>query len=154
MFLIKEIRIEKVQDDNKVVVKNGIDCFKEYTGKLVPACEFWGETDIMSGTLSEHSLITKSAKDENWVLLTYCNEISATPLTHGWQKLLLNVGPNDEVEGFVIFVPHTKTKIQTTGKVLFSRYYNEGVFLLKNDETLTLDGYTISVIGNKLFVNI
>lgn len=149
MYLIKKITLNRM--NNSFQVKDGISCGL-INDKLVPQWSYWGKSEVITGQFTDWERIKKTKCDE--CLLSYCNEIIVEDIDDGFKKFLFNVSLPNKVEGYIVFIEHSIDKIPTTGTKLFGRYYNEGIFLLKNGENLVFDGHTIKVVDGELYISI
>lgn len=149
MYLIKKITLNKMT--NSFQVKDGLTCGL-INDKLIAQWSYWGKSEIMTGEFTDWEKIKKTKCDE--CLLSYCNEIIVEDIGDGYKNFLFNVSVPNEVEGYIVFIEHSIDKIPTTGTKLFGRYYNEGIFLLKDGEQVILDGHTIKVVNKELFISI
>ena len=148
MYIIKEIKLNKF--NNSIEIIDGISCAL-INDKLIPFDEFWGKTEIMTGNFTDWRLLKNKSKED---MLTYCNEINVQNLDDGYKKLLFNVSTPNKIDGYIVILRNIDGKIDTNGIKIFGRYYNEGIFLLKENKVVSFENYHVKVIDGHLYLNI
>lgn len=157
MYLIKSIAVDNMAETLKV--NDGIKIAK-IGNDILTVKQFWGSTNVTINELADESKIVKKDKDIFYTLSYVTNFENnnnfVEDIGDGFKKLNLLVSSYqpDNVEGYIIFIEKSLNEIQTNGETVFKRYPTEIVAILREGQSLKVDGKLIEVVNNKLMLNI
>ena len=152
MYLIKNIYLDK--DTNCVVVEDGIRIAKiknAFTTRLEVLNSFWGQTQIDF----EENFDFSKLKKENKYLLSYVDKFGASKLPGDFKRFTLKLeeDKSEEIEGYIVFA-YNQEMIRSDGRILYGKYPNDLVVLLKEGNFIKLSENEISVCNNRLVLNL
>lgn len=148
MYLLRMLGYDHMK--KCIIVEKGIK-FGIVDNKTVPAPGFWGETEIRLGHFANMSKLEKFDSSAKMYMLTYANEYMVENKDDNLKKLIFNVSTyqSDEIEGCIIFTKNYRN-VKTDGKILFRKYQNEVVVVLRDGQQLEYDGGKIEYFNGKL----
>ena len=152
MYLIKNIYLDN--NTNCVVVEDGIRIAKiknAFTTRLEVLDSFWGQTQI---DFEENFDFSKFNK-ENQYLLSYVDKFGASKLPGDFRRFTfkLEEDKSEEIEGYIVFA-YNQEMVQTDGRILYGRYPNDLVVVLKEGNFIKLCENEIMVVKNKLVLSL
>jgi len=121
----------------------------------------WGKSKVVFGENVDVSKFT-TKNNPNRFMLTFVSELVSDKDTQNKEKEISFIVNEQEcntekVEGYVVFIDHSHSEIQTTGEIVYMQNYKEisvAIVILREGNTLEFDGRLVEVVNNKLVLNI
>lgn len=151
MYKLKTLGVNHLQ--NSIEVEEGIQiAYLNEKKSFIPYNEYWGTSQIHIEEYVDKQKFNKTKDD--FILINYVNEYKVEDWKNdGYKKLFLNIGnENKEIDGYIIFIPSSSNCIKTNGEILFQRYPNEIIAVLKNGNYLSFSNKIIKVLENELVI--
>ena len=152
MYLIKNIYLDN--NTNCVVVEDGIRIAKiknAFTTRLEVLNSFWGQTQIDF----EENFNFSKFNNKNEYLLSYVDKFYVSNLAGDFKSFTFKVeeDKSEEIEGYIIFA-YNQEVILSDGRILYGRYPNDLVVVLKEGNFIKLCENEILVVNNKLVLSL
>ena len=150
MYIIKTILYDVLCQ--KIDVKNGLSLSynENREDKIKADLAVWNKTNIaFEGTMNYKDL-EGQARCEKRLLA-----VSDYKYENGEFYFTVNrETETEEKEGYFLLIKHANCEIQTSGKIVFTKYTTDSVVLLKNGDFLNIDETRIEVVNNRLMMEI
>lgn len=154
MYLLKTLGFAEL--GKYVKVENGIRLIKTGDKKYEVLNPFWGKSSVVLSHGSDEANLEKTYS-EDYYLLNYISFIWGEPGNTGINigdgfkdfKFCLYQYTPEAIEGYIIFI-EKMDKIKTNGQIIFRRYPNEIVAILRDGNYLEFSDRRVEVINSKL----
>ena len=149
MYVIKKVLYDA--QCQKIDVKNGLSlCYDKGNNEIKAVTGVWNKTNILFESSMRYGDLEDRPRGEKRL-----SAVSDYKYENGEFYFTVNrETETEEKEGYFLLIKHSNCKIQTSGKIVFTKYTTDSVVLLKNGDFLNIDETRIEVVNNRLMMEI
>lgn len=142
MYLLKNLKFTPLE--GRLIVEDGIKVVRYPNESNVEVRNaYWGKSKLTG-------IIVVSS------LLSYVNSYCVNNMGDGYRSIDFHVSDHcpENIEGYILFIEKSFDEIKTDGEILFRRYPNEIVVILREGQFVEFSEKKATVVDNKLLLTV